>query len=143
MLNPSVQACESIIFLKNCHFSSQGKQNIQTVNTCPFDCVFAAVSVMYADHKNVKQQIDHLINPSDFILMIFNAFIDVARVSVKHNALLRKRNQILQTVFEGTDYGNGLLYVDCAANVNYLIPKILPQELYSYYRKKSVTAAVI
>lgn len=123
MLNLSVQVCESIILLKNGHLSTHGKRSIRTVNTCTFDSVFAAISTMYADNTNVKRQIEQLIPNSDWLSMISKAFTDVAKISVQCKALLQQCNIILQSIFKGDDFGNGLVFVDCAANLNYLIPK--------------------
>lgn len=84
----------------------------------------------------VKLQTDEVSSSSDFLSMIVETFSDGGKISAKYNSLLKQRNTILQEILVGEDYGNGLIYVDCKANVNYLIPKLLPKEMYSYYRKK-------
>lgn len=136
ILNPTVQACDSIIHLKNGHLSKFRDQSIQTVNTCGFDAIFVAMCAMYADYANVKQQIDHMASDSGFLSMITEVFTSDIRIAARISSLLEKRNLFLYAFFGGKDYGNGLIYVECSGNVNRLIPKFLPTGLYSYYRKK-------
>lgn len=136
MLNPSVQIVESIMLLKNGHLSYRGKQSIRTFNTCPFDSFFAVVAAMYSDHDEIKNQINQLAPNSEFLSMIYDMFNDDSKTAVKYNALLRERNILLSSIFEAEVYDCGLRTVDCQANVNYIIPKLLPQEMYSYIREK-------
>lgn len=136
MLNPSVDTCESIMLLENGHNSYKGKKVIRTFNTCSFDSVFATVSAIFADHENVQKQIAQLAATSDFLSMVTNMFSNDTRPTIKENALLRERNKILQSIFDSIEYKNGLIEINCTANVNYIIPKLLPREVYSYYRKK-------
>lgn len=53
----------------------------------------------------------------------------VSKTAIKNNSLLRQRNSILKRIFEGTDrvihFDSGLTTIDCAANMNYIIPKAL------------------
>lgn len=136
ILNPSVQACDSIIHLKNGHLSKFRDQSIQAVNTCAFDAIFVAMSAMYADYANVKQQIDQIATDSGFLSMITEVFASDKRMATTISFLLEKRNLFLHAFFGGKDYGNGLTYVECSGNINRLIPQFLPITLYSYYRKK-------
>lgn len=137
MLEPNVQMCRSIVLLKNGYFSNDGKRSIQTTNTCGFDSVFSVIAALYADYPDIKHQIDQLAPNNTFLSCITEMFTDDnTPIETKYKRILRNRNVILKSIFSGTEYGNGLCYVDCATNVNYLLPKLLPKELYSYYRSK-------
>lgn len=127
---------ESIMLLKNGHSSYRDKRCTQTSNTCPFDSLFVVVAAMYADHDHIKNQINSLAPDSELLSMIYDMFNDVGKTTVKHNALLRQRNVLLSSLFPAEEYECGLLVVDCKANANYIIPKLLPTELYSYVRIK-------
>lgn len=138
------------MLLKNGHMSSHGKQSIRTFHTCPFDSLFAVIAALYADHENIKnqinqlvpdspqskKQIDQLAPDSTLLSMIYKMFNGIERIAIKHNALLRQRNLLLRSIFKGEEYECGLFTVDCQANVNYIVPKLLPLELYSYRRTK-------
>lgn len=136
MLNPSVQFSESIMLLKNGHLTHHRKQTIQTFNTCPFDSVFAMISAMYADHNNIKNQINELKSDSNFLSMIDEMFNGIGKIAIRYKTIFRERNLILRLIFRGEEYDCGLWAVDCNANVNYIIPHLLPKQMYSYYRKK-------
>lgn len=95
---------------------------------------------MYADYIQVKIQVNELVNECKFSKMISDMFTNVSSISAKQTALLRQRNRLLLTVFkDGADsiqLENDLIVLDCATNANYIIPKVLPPNLYSYSRKK-------
>lgn len=136
MLNPTVGACKSNLLLENGNFSNHGEQEtIRTINTCSFDSVFTAISALYADHPNVKHQIDEMSSHSNFLSMIVETFPDVGIIPASYGSLLQQRNTILGSIFVG-NYDGNVLIIDCLANVNYLIPKLLPAHNYSYFRKK-------
>lgn len=139
MLNPSVENCKSVILLKNGHLSV-GKNSIQTFNTCPFDSLYVMVASLYADFISVKSQVDQLGANCDFSKMIITMFDDEKKPGIKQNSLLKQRNLILKRIFLGTiritEFGNGLSSIDCSANINYMIPRALPIDLYSYVRKR-------
>lgn len=149
LLNPSVEACKSIISLKNGHLSF-GKPSIQTFNTCPFDSVYSVVAGMYTDFEMVKNQIDQIEN-CEFSKMVSQMFDDDSKalkpisMAVKQNSLLRQRNKILNNIFEGTkrivEFDN-MRSINCSANVNYIIQKMLPTDLFSYTRKKQCDCCV-
>lgn len=140
MLNPNVDICGSIMLLRNGFFSTVAKYSIQTMNTCPFDSPFANIAGMYADYPEVKKQINELKKNCKFSQIICEMFTKVGSLAIKQNKLLRLRNVILLEVFKNAEdsieFENGLISLDCGSNVNYIIPKILPQELYSYSREK-------
>lgn len=94
MLNPSVQFSESIMLLKNGHLTHHRKQTIQTFNTCPFDSVFAMISAMYADHNNIKNQINELKSDSNFLSMIDEMFNGIGKIAIRYKTILRERNLI-------------------------------------------------
>lgn len=53
--------------------------------------------------------------------------------------MLRDRNQILNEIFQESERVvelHGLRSIDCSSNVNYMIQKIFPTELFSYKRVK-------
>lgn len=95
---------------------------------------------MYADYIQVKSQINELVNECKFSKMISDMFTNVNSIPAKQTALLRQRNRLLLTVFkdaaDSIQLENGLTVIDCATNANYIIPKVLPPNLYSYLRKK-------
>lgn len=122
--------------MKNGHLSYRGNRSIRTFNTCPFDSVFVVVAAMYADHDEIKKQINLLAPDSEFLSMICHMFNGDGKIAVKHNALLRQRNVILSSIFEGEEFECGLIAVDCRTNANYIIPKLLPAKMYSYNREK-------
>lgn len=140
MLNTTVEACKSIMLLKNGHVSV-GSTSIQTVFTCPFDSVYSIIAAMYADFKEISDKIDQLAMESDFARMVFTMFQSNARAAIKQNVLLKQRNEILKRIFEGstrmTTFQNGLVSINCSANVHYIVPLALPEELYSYVRVKT------
>lgn len=136
ILNPTVQACDSIIHLKNGYLSKFRDQSIQTVNTCCFDAIFVAISAMYADYANVKQEIDRLAKESGLLSMVTDVFSSDSKIAAKISLLLEKRNLYLHAFFKGEDFGNGLTLYVGSGNLNRLIPQFLPIEMYSYYRKK-------
>lgn len=114
--------------------------SIYTFNTCPFDSIFAAIAALYADYEIIKAQINDSVPESEFLKMVTSMFNDTDKSSIKLQSLLRKRNDILYSIFKDSKqaikYKNGLFNINCAANINYLIPKILPVALYSYARMK-------
>lgn len=124
------------MLLKNGHVSYRDKRSIQTFNTCPFDSFFVVVAAMYADHDEIRNQINLLAPKSEFLSMITGMFNDVGKIAVKHNALLRQRNVILNSIFPGEEFECSLVAVDCRTNANYIIPKLLPSEMASYTREK-------
>lgn len=139
MLNPSVEACKSVMLLKNGHLSV-GKNSIQSFNTCSFDSLYSMVAALYADFISVKNQVDLLQENCDFSRMIISMFDEEKTPGVKLNSLLKQRNLIFNRIFRGTtritEFGNGLSSIDCSANINYMIPRALPIDLYSYVRKR-------
>lgn len=139
ILNPTVAATKSIILLKNGHLSI-GETSIQTIFTCPFDSLYAIIAAMYADFEEIKNKIDQHQPGCQFSGMVTLMFNNEKSLAVKQNSLLRQRNKILKNIFEGseriTKFGSGLCSINCSANVNYIIPKALPGNLYSYTRKK-------
>lgn len=148
MLNPTVELTRSLMILRNGHLSI-AKESIHTTHTCAFDSAFTVIAAMYADCTQVKSQIDciepinilvkmDLIEPS-LVLMVKSMFGTQKTAGVVQNTLLRLRNQLLMNIFEGTQrmkVFSGLTTINCSCNVNYLIPKMLPTDLYSYVRKK-------
>lgn len=135
MLNPLVDACEGLMLLKNGGISS-GKQPIQTINTCGIDSVYTVFAALYAEFKDIKEQIDKL-KSNPFCEMVSTMFTDEVKAT-KMSSLLRKRTSILYNLYENTchvsRFQNGLISIDCNTNVNYIIPKLLPEKLYSYSR---------
>lgn len=136
MLNPIVDECAGLMLLKNGGLAP-GKPPIHTMNTCGIDSFYFAIAALYADFKVIKEQIDeHKSNL--FCDMISSMFVDEAK-ALKANHLLRKRALLLRKLYEGTDhvsrYENGLISIDCETNVFYIIPKLLPEYLYSYSRE--------
>lgn len=115
--------------------------SIFTFNTCPFDSIFVSIAALYADYETVKIQIDDSVPESKFLEMVSAMFNDTSNITTKQRSLLRKRNDILFSIFkdskEATAFQNGLFNVNCSANVNYLIQKMLPVTLYSYSRMKN------
>lgn len=107
------------------------KKNIRTFNTCSFDSVYVAIAAMYADFENVKKQIDDFTDECTFSIMVSTLFTADVRAAIKHNALLRIRNNLLLSIFEQSaeEYENDLITVDCATNVNYIIPKLVPRNI--------------
>lgn len=99
-----------------------------------------SVAAAYTDNEAVKRQIDELTPNHRFPKMVRSMFDNADRPVRKQSSLLRQRNDILLSIFknsqEATQFDNGLYTIDCNANVNYLIPLLLPTELYSYSRKK-------
>lgn len=143
MLNPSVQVAEGIMNLRNGNLSYRGKKTIRTFNTCPFDSVFTVVAAMYADHDEIKSQINQNASKSEFLSMIQFMFSDIGKVSSKNHALLCKRSAILCSIFSGEEFECNLISVDCQGNSNYIIPKLLPNELYSYAREKQCDRCLV
>lgn len=139
MLNPTVEACKSVILLKNGHLSV-GKTSIQTLNTCSFDSIYTMIAAIYADVEAVQNQVNEIHSDSKFSKMIISMFDGDKKLATKQNSLLKQRNEILKSIFDGTtrisEFGNGLISVNCNANVSYMIEKALPASLYSYVRKK-------
>lgn len=140
LLNTTSEASKCILSLKN-GYLSYGKTSIQTVHTCPFDSVFTVIAALYADFENVRLSIDEIrLNlgdcvSKDFLRMVERMSEDQKSNAVKLNSLLRDRNQILNEIFKGSQRVvelHGLRSIDCATNVNYLIQKVLPTELFSY-----------
>lgn len=127
------------MLLKNGHLSIS-KNSIQTLNTCPFDSFYTIIAAMYADYEMIKNQIDQLEPNCKVSHMVTSMFDNEKRMAIKQNSLLRQRNEILKSIFEGTtritQFESGLSSINCNANVNYLIPKALPLNLFSYLRKK-------
>lgn len=125
------------MLLKN-GWASHGNVSIQTSNTCSFDSLYFAFAAPYADYGHVKEQIDQLAPDCAFSKMVATMCESFATNVTKHNSLHRQRNVILHSIFKSDEleFDCGLIFVDCAANVNYTIPKVLPTELYSYSRKK-------
>lgn len=125
--------------LKNGHLSS-GKQPIHTYHTCAFDSLYTMVAALYADFGEVRSQIDQIKSDCKFSEMISAMFDSESKIAIKNNSLLRRRNLVLKSIFEGTlrvtELDSGLTTIDCAANINYIIPKALPTKLYSYLRKR-------
>lgn len=111
-----------------------------TYNTCAFDSLYNIVAALYADFEEIKNEIDEIKSECKFSEMISAMFDGVSKPAIKNNSLLRQRNLILKSIFEGTsrttEFDKGLITIDCAANSNYIIPKALPTKLYSYIRKK-------
>lgn len=140
MLNPSFKVGESIFLLKNGHLSVNQQYSVYTCNTCPFDSIFASIAALYADYEVIKFQINNSAPESEFLKMVTLMFKGAEKSFIKLRSLLRNRNDVLLSVFkdskEATKFENGLYIIDCAANINYLIPKILPVSLYSYSRMK-------
>lgn len=123
------------MLLKN-GWASHGNVSIQTSHTCAFDSLYFAIAAMYADYDNVKDQIDQLAPTCAFSKMVVTMYEPFNTNTLKHNALHRQRNDILYSIFKSEEFESGLVLVDCAANINYIIPKALPISLYSYSRKK-------
>lgn len=142
ILNPSVQFADSIMMFKNGHLSVHGKRTIRTFNTCLFDSFFSLCAGMYADHRSVRNQIDPMTSDCEFSSMIHFMFNGSGRTITKHRTLLQKRNLLLSSIFDGDEFECGLTVVDCQSNANYLIPKLLPIELYSYRREKTCNLCV-
>lgn len=139
MLNPNVELCSGIMLLKN-GWANHGNASlsIQTSNTCAFDSLYFAVAAMYSDYGNVRNQIDHLAPECAFSNMVRTMFQTFSSHAKKHNSLHQQRNNILQPIFQSSQlkFDCGLILINCAANVNYIIPKVLPVNLYSYSRTK-------
>lgn len=136
ILNPSVQNAKNIMLMKNGHKTYRGKQTFATFNTCSFDAVFVVIAAMYADHDEIKNQINQAAPDSELLSMVHSMFNDNVKLTIKQNNLLRQRNDILCSLFQGEEYECHLVTVDCQANANYIIPKLLPTELYTYFREK-------
>lgn len=90
MLNTTVEVCKSIMLLKNGHLSV-GSTSIQTVYTCSFDSVYYIIAAMYADFKEISDQIDQLAKESDFARMVFTMFKSNTRPAIKQNVLLKEK----------------------------------------------------
>lgn len=140
MLNPNVQICSGIVLLKN-GWTSYGKTTVQTANTCSFDSLYFAVAAMYSDYDTVKKQIDDLDATCAFSTMIYTMFTHYDRAATKFSSLHRQRNAILYPIFESSalKFDSGLVLVNCVANVNFIIPRVLLEKLYSYSRTKECT----
>lgn len=140
MLNPMANLCHSIMLLRNGYFSTFGQYSIQTINTCSFDSFYTIVAAMYTDYTEVKKQIDDYKQHNKFSEMVSEMFNNTGSLQVKQNKLLKLRNLVLldalQNITESFQLNNGLVSIDCANNCNYIIPKLLPAEMYSYIRKK-------
>lgn len=95
---------------------------------------------MYADFEEIKLQIDQLEPNCKFSHLVTSMFDSDKRIAIKQNSILRQRNEILKTIFQGTtqitEFSSGLSSINCSANVNYTIERTLPVNLYSYMRKK-------
>lgn len=137
MLNRNIEICSGIILLKN-GSTTQAKNPIQTSLTCSFDSIYFVVAAMYADFINVKNQIDQLATTCVFSKMVTTMFQAFGSNTLKLNSLHRQRNEILHALFEDRklQYDSGLIFIKCHANVNYVIPRVLPKNLYSYTRTK-------
>lgn len=71
--------------------------------------------------------------------MIKSMFDIKMQLSKKQKCLLTQRNEVLKTIFAGTDKMielDGLISIECDDNVYNIIQKTLPKELHSYIRKK-------
>lgn len=141
MLNTTAEAYRNVLLLRNGFVSKEKGTSIQSYNTCPFDSVFNVMAALYIDFEEVRASFDESNCEFTRIRIQQYAFNNTQTVAIKQNALLRQRNQILQNIFQGTDkiskFENGLISIDCNANVNYLLPKVLPVDLYSYSRESS------
>lgn len=137
MLEPNIEICSGIMLLKN-GWASHGNVSVQTSHTCAFDSLYFAVAAMYADYGHVKSQIDELAPTCAFSEMVATMFETFGTIAVKFNSLHRQRNKILHSIFEPNklEFDCGLILIDCASNVNYIIPKALQTSLYSYSRTK-------
>lgn len=139
MLDPTTEPSKSIVLLRNGHLSV-GKSSVQSTNTCAFDSLYVIVAAMYADFEAIKNQIDLLEPNCKFSHLVTSMFNKETNIGNKHNSLLRQRNGVLESIFEGTNriikFDSGLISVQCSGNVNYIIPRALPVNLYSYIRKK-------
>lgn len=129
ILNPTVSACKAVMLMKNGHLTI-GKKSIQTYNTCSFDSLFAMVSALYVDFECVKKEIDPYMAQCKFSKMIAKMFSECDSIAVKRSSLLRMRNQLLFDIFKGSKesstLSNGLVSINCASNVNYVIQKTSP-----------------
>lgn len=125
------------MLLKN-GWKSPGKNATQTALTCSFDSLYFVVAAMYADYDNVKRQIDKLTQTCTFSKMVKTMFDPIDSSAAKHRSLHQQRNEILHKILEyrQLQFGSGLTYVKCDANVNFMIPKALSMNLYSYSRTK-------
>lgn len=136
MLNPIVDESAGLMLLKNGGLTS-GKRPIQTINTCGYDSLYTIFAALYADLEEVKKQVDELIPDVPFCEMVSSMFTDEKKTA-KFSSLLRKRSSMLHALYEGTEhvsyFENGLISIDCETNVNYLMQKLLPADLYSYSR---------
>lgn len=119
------------MLLKN-GLASHGKVSVQTSNTCSFDSLYFAVAAMYANYGNVRNQIVQLAPTCTFSKMVTTMFESFDRIALKYNSSHRQRNEILHSIFKSDElrFECGLVLVD------YIIPKALPINLYSYSRKK-------
>lgn len=136
ILDPSVEAYRKTILLRNGSYLS-GKNPIHTYNTCPFDSVYAVFAALYADREDIRTKIDHLQSNCAFSKMVASMFSGESKLATKHKSLVQQRSEILSTLFEGSQQKtlfDGLTSIDCACNVNYLTPKLLPTTLYSLLR---------
>lgn len=138
MLNPTVQACKNLMLLENGHLSIGKKQSIQTTNTCAFDSLYFVVAGLYADVPDMQEKIDMLARKCKFSQMVVSMFDDTIKMGNKQKILHQQRDIVLQSIFEHTNaiarYPSGLISIDCNANVNFIIQKALPIDLYSYSR---------
>lgn len=115
-----------------------GKNSTHIYNTCPFDSVYAVFTALYADREEIRIKIDQLQSKCAFSKMIASMFTDI-KLTMKNKSLLRQRSEIVAKLFEGTSHKTvleGLTSIDCACNVNYITPKLLPHELYSLLRTR-------
>lgn len=98
------------------------------------------IAGIYADFSNVKNNFDEFVKEYKFPEMVSSIFSNDDSISKRQNRLLQKRNIVLLDIFKETSnaiqFNNGLISLNCATNVNCIIPKLLPQNLYSYLRKK-------
>lgn len=139
MLNPQVDVCKSIIRLKNGHLThGKSKNPIFTFNTCPFDSLYFILSAMYADVKQIQDQINQRKEECQLSKMVALMFEGERQLSFKVNSLLRLRNEYLREILSNRAkvFANGMISIDCSGNVNNIIQTALPEDLYSYKRIK-------
>lgn len=138
MLNKSIRIPEQIPKLKNGHRKKYSKAlTVYTYNTCSFDSLFQIFAALYADYERVKMKFEAIEN-SDFCNMVERAFSSKNKKTSVLNELYVKRDSIMQKIYfdkiVATD--KGLLSIDCNSNICYTVEHVLPEELFSYIRKK-------
>lgn len=142
MLNPMMNVCDTIMNLKNGYFSTHKNCSIQSINTCSFDSFYVVIAVLYADYPNIKDAINQLAKDHKFLQLITNMFTKDG-INVKQQKLLNQRNivilEALKDVSDAISFQNGLILLNCNTNVNFIIPRLLPSNLYSYSRQKQCT----